>query len=32
MSAHVLLNLLNKFGKRENVRLDEHLISFFATS
>ena len=28
MSAHVLLNLLNKLGKTENARLDEHLISF----
>ena len=27
-SAHVLLNLLNKLGKRSNVRLAEHLISF----
>ena len=29
MSAHVLLNLLNKLGeKRQNARLAEHLISF----
>ena len=28
MSAHVLLNLLNELGKRENVRLAEHFISF----
>ena len=27
MSAHVLLNLLNEFGKRENGRLAEHCIS-----
>ena len=33
MSAHVLLNLLNKLRKRDkNVRLAEHFISFFATS
>ena len=24
MSAHVLLNLLNKLGKRSNMRLVEH--------
>ena len=29
MSAHVLLNLLNKLGKRDkNARLAEHFISF----
>ena len=29
MSAHVLLNLLNKLGKRDkNVKLAEHFISF----
>ena len=28
MSAHVLLNLLNKLGKRENARLAEHLSLF----
>ena len=29
MSAHVLLNLLNKLGKRDNIaRLAEHFISF----
>ena len=28
MSAHVLLNLLNELGKRENVRLAKHFISF----
>ena len=29
MSAHVLLNLLNKLGeKRSNARLVEHFISF----
>ena len=28
MSAHILLNLLNKLGKRDNARLAEHLISF----
>ena len=28
MSAHVLLNLLNEFGKSENARLAEHFISF----
>ena len=28
MSAHVLLNLLNELGKRENARLAEHFISF----
>ena len=28
MSAHVLLNLLNKLGKRSNARLAEHFISF----
>ena len=28
MSAHVLLNLLNESGKRENARLVEHFISF----
>ena len=33
MSAHVLFNLLNKFGeKRSNARLAEHFISFLATS
>ena len=33
MSARVLLNLLNKLGgKRENARLVEHFIPFFATS
>ena len=31
MSAHCLLNLLNELGKRLNVRLVEHFISFFAT-
>ena len=32
MSAHVLLNLLNKLGKRDkSVRLAKHFISF-ATS
>ena len=31
MSAHVLLNLLNVLGKRENLRLAENFISF-ATS
>ena len=31
MSAHVLLILLNEFGKRDkNARLAEHFISFFA--
>ena len=28
MSAHVLLNLFNKLGKRLYVRLAEHFISF----
>ena len=28
MSAHDLLILLNKLGKRENARLAEHFISF----
>ena len=29
MSAHVLLNLLNKLGKKKlNVRLAKHFISF----
>ena len=29
MSAHVLLNLLNKLGeKRQNARLAEHFIAF----
>ena len=28
MSAHVLLNLLKKFGKELNARLDEHFIAF----
>ena len=28
MSAHVLLNLLNKSRKRSNVRLAKHFISF----
>ena len=28
MSAHVLLNLLNELGKRENARLAMHFISF----
>ena len=28
MSAHVLFNLLNKLGKRENARLADHFISF----
>ena len=28
MSAHVLLNLLNELGKRENGRLAAHFISF----
>ena len=31
MSAHVLLNLLNMFGKKK-LRLAEHFISFFTTS
>ena len=31
MSAHILLNLLNKWGKEINARLAEHFISF-ATS
>ena len=30
--AHVLLILLNKFGKRDGERLVEHFITFFATS
>ena len=28
MSSHVLLNLLNELGKRDNLRLAEHSISF----
>ena len=28
LSAHVLLNLLNELGKRENARLAEHFICF----
>ena len=28
MSAHVLLNLLNKLGKRSNARLAKHIIAF----
>ena len=28
MSAHVLLVLLKEMGKKKNVRLAEHLISF----
>ena len=28
MSAHVLLDLLNKLGKRSNSRFAEHFISF----
>ena len=28
MSAHVLLNLLNELGRRENARLAEHFIPF----
>ena len=32
MSAHILLNLLNVFGKRDKMRgLPSILISFFAT-
>ena len=27
MSAHVLLNLLNKLGKSDNMRLAEHFIA-----
>ena len=32
MSTHVLLNLSNELGKRENARLAEHFIVFFAMS
>ena len=28
MTAHVLLKLLNELGKRDNVRLVRHFISF----
>ena len=28
MSAHVLLNLFNKLGESDNVRLAEHFITF----
>ena len=32
MSAHVLLNLLNEFGKRDEMRGLPSILSFFATS
>ena len=32
MSAHVLLNLLNKLGKRDKMRGLPSILSFFATS
>ena len=32
MSAHVLLNLLNKLGKRDKMRGLPSSLSFFATS
>ena len=32
MSAHVLLNLLNKLGKRDKMRGSLSILSFFATS
>ena len=32
MSAHVLLNLLNKFGKRDKMRGFPSILSPFATS
>ena len=28
MGAHVLLNLLNKMGKRDKMRLAKHFITF----
>ena len=32
MSAHVLLNLLNEFGKREKMQGMPSILSLFATS
>ena len=32
MSAHVLLNLLNKLGKRDKMLGLPNILSFFATS
>ena len=32
MNAHVLLNLLNEFGKRSNARLATHFIAFYPMS
>ena len=32
MSAHVLLNLLNKLWKRDNMRGLQSILSLFATS
>ena len=32
MSAHVLLNLLNEFGKRDKMRGLQSIYLFFATS
>ena len=32
MSAHVLLNLLNEFGKRDQMRGLQIILYFFATS
>ena len=32
MSAHVLLNLYNKLGKRDKMRGLPSILSFFATS